>query len=199
MTRVVPVPAAASPVPPPGPNRAPPLRPGRTLTLVALAVVITLGSSLLAACAGQEQSGTPAARVTTWVKGASGGVAIGTVEVDARNVDLALARHNTAAALRTVCALLTTDAQTAIGNLPTPDDQLTGDLNNAYEVASAAGDDCYKGSGDNAALMRRSAEERKKLVPLLATAVDRIVVVTGHTPSTSTTAPSGAGNDPFGN
>lgn len=197
MTRWVPDPAAGSPVPPPGPGHAPPPRPRRTLTLVAMA--ITLGSSLLAGCAGQEQSGTPAARVTTWVKGASGGVAIGTVEVDARNVDLALARHNTAAALRTVCALLTTDAQTAIGNLPTPDDQLTGDLNNAYEEASAAGDDCYKGSEGNAALMRRSAEERKKLVPLLATAVDRIVVVTGHTPSTSTTAPSGAGNDPFGN
>ena len=198
MTRRIPDPIAASPLLPLEPGHAPAPRPRCTLPLVVMAVVIALGSSFLAGCAGQEQSGTPAVRVTTWVNGASGGVAIGTVEVDARNVDLALAHHNTAAALRTVCALLTTDAQTAIGNLPTPDDQLTGDLNSAYEEGSAAGDDCYKGSEGNAALMRRSAEERKKLIPLLATAVDRIVVVTGHTPSTSTTAPSGAGNDPFG-
>jgi outer membrane murein-binding lipoprotein Lpp len=199
MTRRVPGPTAGSPVVPRHAGHAPFARPRPTLTLTVTAVLIALGSSLLAGCAGQEQSGTPSVRVTTWVKGASGGVAIGTVEVDARNVDLAVARHNTAAALRTVCALLTTDAQTAIGNLPTPDDRLTNDLNIAYEEASAAGDDCYEGSDGNAALMRRSAEERKKLVPLLATAVDRIVAVTGRTPSTSTTAPSGAGDDPFGN
>ena len=46
-----------------------------------------------------------------------------------------------------MCALLTNDAETAIGNLPTPDTQLTDDLNNAYEKAAAAGDDCYQGAG----------------------------------------------------
>jgi hypothetical protein len=118
--------------------------------------------------------------------------------VDSRNVDLALSRHNAPGAIRTVCALLTNDALTAIGNLPTPDDQLTNDLNNAYEVASAAGDDCYKGSSGDAALLRRSASERRRMVPLLATSVDRILAVTGHTPSTSTTNPADAGGDPFG-
>ena len=42
------------------------------------------------------------------------------VEVDSRNVDLALAHHDPTAAVSTVCALLTNDAATAIGNLPDP-------------------------------------------------------------------------------
>ncbi len=163
----------------------------------ALSIVV-VGASLLAGCAGQEQSGPPAARVSSWVSGAGGGAAVGTLEVDSRNVDQALSHHDGAAAIKTVCALLTNDAQTAIGNLPTPDDQLTTDLNNAYEDAAAAGDDCYKGSSGSTPLLQRSHAERLKLPSLLATAVDRIAAVTGHAPSTSTTQPA-PNNDPFGN
>ena len=135
------------------------------------------------------------------MSGAAGGAAIGHVEVDSRNIDLALAHHDPPAAIRTVCALLTNDAQTAIGNLPTPDTQLTDDLNTAYEDAAAAGNDCYNGAAGNAALLRRSAAERRQAaLPLLATAVDRIdvdhrahAVHLDHAP-----APSDAGGDPFG-
>ena len=118
--------------------------------------------------------------------------------MDSRNVDLALSHHNSPAALKEVCALLTTDAQTAIGNLPTPDNQLTNDLNTAYEDAASAGNNCYNGSNGSKTLLRKSAAERVQLAPLLATAVDRIVYITGHTPSTSTTLATGGGNDPFG-
>ena len=156
------------------------------------------GSCLLAGCAGQEQSGSPSARVSTWVSGAAGGAAIGTVEADSANIDQALAHHDAPAAIKTVCALLTNDAETAIGNLPTPDDQLTNDLNVAYEKGAAAGDDCYNGAAGNASLLKRSAEERLALLPLLTTAVDRIESVTGRTPSTSTTQPDGSCSDPFG-
>ena len=100
--------------------------------------------------------------------------------------------------VKTVCALLTTDAQTAIGNLPSPDTTLTDDLNTAFEDAAAAGNDCYNGASGGK-LLRRSATERTKLVPLLAVAVDRVATITGHTPSTSTTMASDAGDDPFGN
>ena len=135
----------------------------------------------------RSESGPPSARVTTWVTGAGGGAAIGTLTVDSGNVDQALAHHEPPAAIKTVCALLTTDAETAIGNLPTPDTRLTDDLNTAYEDAAAAGDDCYNGAGGNASLLRRSAAERVALLPLLTTALDRIESITGHTPSTSTT------------
>jgi hypothetical protein len=145
-----------------------------------------------------ESSAPTAAQVSDWMTTSGGGAAIGQVEVDSRNVGLAVSRHDPASAIRTVCALLTTDAQTAIGNLPTPDNQLTNDLNQAYEDAAGAGTDCYNGASGGA-LLRRSASERAKLVPLLTTAVDRVVATTGHTPSTSTTLATDAGDDPFGN
>jgi hypothetical protein len=149
----------------------------------------------LAGCAGQEQSGAPAQRITTWVDGA-GGSGIGSVEVDVRNVDLALAKHNRPDAVREVCALLSNDAQTAIGNLPAPYDQLTDDLNSAYTVATSAGDDCYNGAGGKTGLEVRSAAERTRTLSLLAVAVQYIESVTGQTPTTATTAPPGNG-DPF--
>lgn len=161
------------------------------------AVLILLGALLVTGCAGQEESGPPAVRVTTWMQGAGGGSAIGTVEVDSRNVDQALAHHDPPAAIRSVCALLTNDAETAIGNLPTPDTLLTNELNAAYEDAAAAGDDCYSGAGGSVRLLRRSASERAKLGPLLSSAVGRFTELTGHTPTTATTAPQSGSDDPF--
>jgi hypothetical protein len=155
------------------------------------------GALLLGGCAGQEQSGPPAARVATWVTGAGGGAAIGTLRVDSANVSQALARRDPPSAIKTVCALLTTDAETAIGNLPTPDTALTADLDAAYQDAAAAGDDCYSGSGGNTSLLNRSARERTRLSSLLAVAVERITTVTGRPPSTSTTRPANS-SDPFG-
>jgi len=159
--------------------------------------LLVLGALLVTGCAGQEQSGSPAVRITTWVQGAGGGSAIGTVEVDSRNIDQALAHHDAPASIRTVCALLTNDAETAIGNLPTPDTLLTNELNTAFEDGAAAGDDCYAGAGGNARLLGRSASERVRLGPLLLTAVDRITELTGHTPTTATTAPQAGSDDPF--
>ena len=163
-----------------------------------MVTAVLLGASILAGCAGQDESGPASARVSAWVSGAGGGAAIGTLEVDSANIDHVLAQHQPPAAVKTVCALLTNDAETAIGNLPTPDSRLTHDLDDAYEKAAAAGDDCYKGAAGNASLLRRSASERAALLPLLTTALDRIQSVTGHTPSTSTTQPDGSCDDPFG-
>ncbi len=163
------------------------------LLLGALGLAVALGG-----CAGQEQSGTPAQQVTTWMNDGSGGSGIGTVEVDSKNVALALAQHNAPTAIKEVCDLLSNDAQTAIGNLPTPDEQLTLALNTAYEEATAAGDDCFNGANGNHQLLARSAAERAKLVTLLAVAVQRAEDVTGQTPTTDTTAPPSGGGDPFG-
>ncbi|MGA2835957.1 MAG: hypothetical protein ABSF84_05110 [Acidimicrobiales bacterium] len=170
-------------------------RPRRRCTRGAVVLAASVAALALAGCAGQEQSGTPAQRITTWVNGA-GGSGIGSVEVDVHNVDLALAKHNRPDAVREVCALLSNDAQSAIGNLPTPYDQLTDELNDAYTVATSAGDDCYNGAGGRAALEVRSATERSRTLTLLAVAVRYIESVTGQTPSTATTAPPDNA-DPF--
>ena len=167
-------------------------RGGVALVLGSLALAGALGG-----CAGQEQSGTPAQRVSTWMNDGAGGSGIGNVEVDSRNVDLALSQHNKPAAIKEVCALLSNDAQSAIGDLPTPDNQLTDALNVAYMDATAAGDDCYNGAGGNARLLARSATERTKLFTLLGTAIQRATAVTGHTPTTETTVPPTGGGDPF--
>lgn len=163
---------------------------------LALLVVTVAGAGMLGGCAGQEQSGPPAARVAAWVSGGGGGASIGTLRVDAANVEQALARHDAPAAVKEVCALLTTDAEAANGNLPTPDTVLTDELDTAYEDAASAGNDCYAGAGGNAALLARSARERARLASELDTAVGRITLVTGQAPSTSTTRPADAG-DPF--
>jgi outer membrane murein-binding lipoprotein Lpp len=162
-----------------------------------MAAIVVLGSLLLSGCT-LDQSGPPATQVSDWISTSAAGAAIGQVQVDSRNIGLALSRHDPPSAIKTVCALLTTDAQTAIGNLPSPDTTLTDDLNTAYEEAAAAGTDCYNGASGGS-LLRRSAAERKKIAPLLSVAVDRVATITGHTPSTSTTMASGAGDDPFGN
>jgi hypothetical protein len=160
--------------------------------LVAFAVPV-----LLTACAGAEQSGTPAHRVSTWVSGAGAGSAIGTLQADNASIDRALAIRSSSGAVRTVCALLSNDASAGNDNLPTPDDQLTSALENAYEVEYSAGNDCYSGASGNATLLRRSAKERKEGAADLNKALRRIAAVTGHVPSTTTTAPSAGGSDPF--
>ncbi len=170
---------------------------GRVAAAVLLAGTVVASGLVLAACAGPDESGPPAARVTAWVEGAGAGAAVGALRGDVARVDRALSLHDTPAQIRTVCAVLTNDAETAIGDLPTPDHTLTADLNSAYSDAAAAGDDCYNGASDGASLLARSAAERSRLGPLLATALDRISAVSGHTPSTSTTQPV-AGVDPFG-
>jgi outer membrane murein-binding lipoprotein Lpp len=169
-------------------------RPSRA-RVALVTVVAVAAAALLGGCAGQEQSGSPAHRVSTWIDG-GGGSGIGNVEVASRNVDLVLAKHNSPAAVREACALLSNEAQTSIGNLPAPDDQLTNQLNAAYLVATAAGDDCYHGSSGDARLLARSAAERARTLSLLAVAVQHIESVTGQVPTTETTAPPISG-DPF--
>jgi hypothetical protein len=158
-----------------------------------------LGCLALAGCATQA-SGTPAEQVTTWMSGVAEGSSIGAVEADVRNVDASLSRHDPVGELRSVCALLASDAANGNGNLPSPDQKLTNDLSNAFATAYDAGDDCYNGSGGNQKQLSESARLRTKAMAQMVTAVARITAVTGQVPSTTTTTlPPGSTNDPFSN
>ena len=152
---------------------------------------------VLAGCAAQEASGTPAHQVTAWVNGAGAGGSIGTVEVDIKNVNLAFHQHDPPGEIRSVCGLLVDDSGTANGNLPTPDQQLSDDLSNAYATAYDAGTDCYNGANGDQKLLATSATLRAKAQTQMATALDRITAVTGKVPSTTTTS-APANLDPFG-
>jgi hypothetical protein len=164
---------------------------------VATVVVAIAVPLLLTACAGAEQSGTPAHRVSTWVSGAGAGPSIGAIESDNATIDRALAKHRAAGVIRTACALLSNDATAGNSNLPTPDNQLTTALENAYQVEYSAGNNCYSGAAGNASLLRRSADERRQGAADLAQAVQRITAVTGQVPSTTTTTSPGGNDDPF--
>jgi hypothetical protein len=164
------------------------------VAVVLVAVAVPL---VLTACAGAEMSGTPAHRISTWVSGAGAGAAIGAIEADNATIDRALTLHSPAGVIRTACALLSNDASAGNSNLPTPDDQLTTALENAYQVEYSAGNNCYSGAGGNASLLRRSADERRQGAADLAQAVRRITAVTGQVPSTTTTTSPADNNDPF--
>jgi hypothetical protein len=166
--------------------------------LVAVVLVTLAVPVLLSACAGAEMSGTPAHRISTWVSGAGAGSNIGAIEADNAAIDRALASHRPSGVVRTACALLSNDASAGNSNLPTPDDRLTTALESAFQVEYSAGNNCYSGAAGNAALLRRSANERRQGAADLAQAIRRITAVTGQVPSTTTTtSPDGGDNDPF--
>ncbi len=164
------------------------------VTLVGFALVAGL---LASACAGPEQTGSLADRVNAWVSQTQMGAAVQTLKVDALNVTAILKRHDPPSEIRTACALLTTDSQTAEGNLTTPDQQLTNELYAAYQDGAAAGTYCFNGAKGNRSLLARSDRARAALPGLLDVAVARVRSITGQTPPTSTTSPAQGSGDPF--
>jgi hypothetical protein len=192
-----PAPAAPSSTTTAGPGsrgRSTPARAGRH----GLVGVTIAGALMLGGCGAGVQAGGSPSQVSSWMTQSGEGASIGQVQADAKNVDLTLSDHNSSGAVKTVCALLSNDALTAIGNLPSPDSTLTNDLNTAFEDGAAAGKSCYEGAAGNASLLRRSATQRAKLAGLVTVAVDRVEAITGHSPSTSTTLAPDTSDDPFG-
>lgn len=180
-----------------GPHRVPGLTVRWAAGTAAAVVAVAIGSMALAACAAQEQSGSPAHQLSSWVNGAGAGGSIGTVSVDIKNVNLAFDQHDPPGEIRSVCGLLVDDAGTANGNLPSPDQQLSDDLSAAYATAYDAGTDCYNGSNGDQKLLATSATLRAKAQSQMTTALERIAAVTGKVPATTTTT-APANVDPFG-
>jgi hypothetical protein len=113
----------------------PPRRVGRFAAPIAAATLAVL----LASCAGY--SGSRAHQVTQWAQGASLQSNDGLVAADVRGIASGI-RLRELAATHTECDGLATDAATAYGELPTPDQKLTNDLNDAYLDYEHAAQDC---------------------------------------------------------
>ena len=118
-----------------------------------------------------EESGPPGTRVTSWLTAARRRGHRDGVGGQPQRRPRCLPTTTRPGRSDGVCGLLTTDAQTAIGNLPTPDQTLTQDLNSAYEDAAAAGTDCYNGAGSGGALLAVRLASGPSSVPLLNVAV----------------------------
>jgi hypothetical protein len=129
----------------------------------------------LAACGGTFSGATLSAQVTSWSKTAGLSASVSELQGDIRRIDAVASRP---ASMKTDCVVLVTDALTANGNLPSPDQALTNLLSKAYSVAGDAGHDCVAGAGATSMALARSAVERTTARMDLIKALARFDAVT---------------------
>lgn len=103
---------------------------------------------LLCACAAADMSGSLPDRVRAWSSGADLRGTESTLADDVRRIHLAIGQ-NDPIVLKTECAAFIADVRTAIGNLPSPDTELTDYLNRAYNAYAQAASDCYEGASSS--------------------------------------------------
>jgi hypothetical protein len=97
-----------------------------------------------------------------------------TVAADVHDFEGALAAGKQGTA-RTLCGVLEEDVGPAYDELPSPDQQLTNDLNGAYLTLGQGADDCYRAlGGGNKALLTKSLGEIRSGSGLLAAADARL-------------------------
>jgi len=161
--------------------------PARWKIVVAGAGVVAIGVLAFIAYGGTGRSGTPTQDLVAWVRQTGFGTSVGTVVGDASRVRIAVAAHQGSGVLHTDCGVLLTDAQTANGELPTPNTQLTDLLSSGYALAYDAGNDCYDSAGTNRSLLDRATKERIQAEAKLQQAVTLVDQLTGLTVSTTTT------------
>lgn len=165
---------------------------GRRVALVGvLGVLLTLASC--------SSPANPGPRVQQWVTDNDFGSTIGTLLVDGKRVETVIAGHPTSGALKAACGVLESDAGTAGGVLPTPDQQLTTTLHQAVTDDLAAAGQCYGAAPTATGVLQTSERDINKADALLEEAVQQISSLTGKVPSTKTiTTPGGGDGDPFG-
>lgn len=103
-------------------------------------VAVALAGLVLAGCGSIKAS----VAMTSWVANSNFPNAVKTLTTDAAKVANALRNPSSSKAqLHTVCAVLYLDAQQANSSLPSPDDQSTTLLGEAYNHFSSAANSCY--------------------------------------------------------
>jgi hypothetical protein len=163
-----------------------------TRRAVAVSLVLMVGSAVtLTSCAGADQQGTAAQKMSAWVTGTAFGAAIGTLTADNARVPKDV--PNGTGAVHAACSTLLNDAQMAYAELPSPDPQVTQLLNDAYMLEQTAANDCYDAGTSNPTLLARSQREGIKAEALYNHALQRIRVVDGKPVPTTTTTDNSAG------
>jgi hypothetical protein len=154
--------------------------------LVAALVLLTGASSLaLTSCAGEDQMGSPAHRMSVWVDGTNLGQDIGTLIAD--NARIPKVVKNGAGALHAACSTMLNDAEAANTELPSPDSQVTDLLNQAYGLEGTAANKCYDSGGTNTKLLTESRRDAIRAEAFYDQVLQRIRVIDGQVPSTTTT------------
>lgn len=157
----------------------------RVLTIACL-VLLAVGAT---SCAGEDQTGSAAHRMSVWVKGTGLGEDIGTLMAD--NARLPKDVPNGTGAVHAGCGTMEDDAEMANDELPSPDAQVTIWLSSAYGLEGAAGTECYDAGSTNKKLLAQAERDTAKAEALYGRVIIRIQSIDGRLPSTTTTTENG--------
>ncbi len=163
--------------------------------LVPSLVLVTGCALTLTSCAGADQEGSPAHRMSVWVSGTSLGEDIGTLVADNARVPKDVA--NGTGAVHAACSTLLNDSEMANSSLPSPDPDVTELLTKAYGLEGTAANQCFDAGATNQKLLAESQRNGVKAEALYQEALQRIRVVDGQVPVTTTTA-GNTGNSGIG-
>jgi hypothetical protein len=154
--------------------------------LVLASLALTSATAVtLTSCAGEDQRGSPAHRMSVWVNGTNFGQDIGTLVAD--NARIAMVVPNGTGAVHAACGTLVTDAEMANTELPSPDPEVTALLTKAYGLEGTVGNECYDAGSTNKKLLAEAARHAIKAEALYNEALQRIRAIDGKVPATTTT------------
>lgn len=156
------------------------------LTLVGVCSVA------LCACAGADQQGSPAHRMSVWVSGTGFGQDVGTLIAD--NARVAKVVPNGTGAVHAACGAMVDDAEKANSSLPSPDPEVTDLLTQAYGLEGTAGNECYNAGATDKKLLEQSHRNAVKAEALYEQVLQRIRRIDGKTVSTTTTTNNSVGS-----
>jgi hypothetical protein len=163
----------------------------RHRTLATSLVLMTGCALTLTSCAGADQQGSTAHRMSVWVSGTSLGQDIGTLVADNARVPEDVA--NGTGAVHAACGTLLNDAEMANTNLPSPDPEVTALLTKAYGLEGTAANQCFDAGATNKKLLAQSEHNSIKAEALYDQALQRIRQIIGRTVSTTTTTDNSTG------
>lgn len=159
---------------------------------IASVVLISLVAVGLSSCAGEDQIGSAAHRMSEWTNGTGFGGDIGTLIADNQRIPKEV--PNGTGAVHAGCGALEDDAEMANGELPTPDPQVTAWLSEAYGLEGSAGTECYNAGATNPKLLATAYRDMAKAQALYERALIRIQAIDGAVVSTTTTTDNATGS-----
>jgi hypothetical protein len=160
--------------------------------LVPSLLLITGCALTLTSCAGADQEGSAAHRMSVWTSGTTLGEDIGTLIAD--NARIPKDVPNGTGAVHAACATMLNDAEMANTNLPSPDPDVTALLTKAYNFEGTAANQCYSAAATNTKLLAESARNGIKAEALYQQVIQRIRQIDGRTVSTTTTTDNSSGS-----
>ena len=161
----------------------------RRWAVLTVSGLLVLG---LSSCAGEDQMGSAAHRLSTWVGGTGFGEDIGTLVADNQRIPKEV--PNGTGAVHAGCGALEDDTEMANGELPAPDAQVTDWLSVAYGLEGTAGTECYNAGVTNPTLLASAYRDMTKAEALFNRALVRIQSIDGKVVSTTTTTDNAPGS-----